>query len=83
MADASYFPEHLRAEDESEQHWTEAVDREADALFRTLSESDIRDRQLICREQTRLAFDQNKDVALLDLQRNSEALAREMMRRLG
>ncbi|UTC28673.1 hypothetical protein MARCHEWKA_01600 [Brevundimonas phage vB_BpoS-Marchewka] len=80
MADA-YFPAHLRADDESQQHWTVKVDQEADALFRTLSEADIRKRQDICRQQAKQAHEQGHDRAALDIARNEEALMREMLRR--
>ncbi|USN15897.1 hypothetical protein PAPPERLAPAPP_01550 [Brevundimonas phage vB_BpoS-Papperlapapp] len=76
-----YFPAHLRADDESQQHWTVKVDQEADALFRTLSEADIRKRQDICRQQAKQAHEQGHDRAALDIARNEEALMREMLRR--
>ncbi|USN14394.1 hypothetical protein KABACHOK_05810 [Brevundimonas phage vB_BpoS-Kabachok] len=76
-----YFPAHLQSEDESQQKWTAKVDQEADALFRTLSEADIRKRQDICRQQAKLAYEQGHDRAALDIARNEEALMREMLRR--
>lgn len=76
-----YFPAHLRADDETAQHWTEQVDREADTLFRTLTEADIRKRQDICQAQAKLAFEQKHDRAALDIARQDEALMREMLRR--
>lgn len=79
---SDYFPEFLRCDDESQQHWTEETDREAIALFDSLSEKAIRDRQSITKDQIAMAFEQNNDRALLDLQRQFEALAQAMMRRL-
>lgn len=76
-----YFPPHLRADDESEQHWTVKVDQEADALFRTLDEADIRRRQAICEAQAKSAFDQKNERASLDIARQADALMREMLRR--
>lgn len=76
-----YFPPHLRAEDESQQHWTVKVDQDADALFRTLSEAEIRRRQGICEAQARSAFEQQNERASLDIARQSDALMREMLRR--
>lgn len=76
-----YFPAHLRADDESEQHWTVKVDQEADALFRTLSEADIRKRQDLCKAQAQAAHEKGNDRAALDLARQDEALMREMLRR--
>lgn len=76
-----YFPAHLQADDETAQHWTEAADREADALFRTLSDKDIRKRQDLCKAQARLAFEKKNGRAMLDLARQDEALMREMLRR--
>lgn len=78
---ADYFPAHLRSDDEAAQHWTEQVDREADALFRTLPEKEIRRRQDICKAQARLAHEQKNDRAALDIARQDEALMREMLRR--
>lgn len=79
---SGYFPEHLRSEDESQQHWTEKVDLEAHALFDTLTESDIRSRQRITRDQIDMAVKQKNHRALLDLQRQDDALWRAMMRRV-
>lgn len=79
----AYFPKHLCSDDESLQHWTEKVDREAIELFDTLSEKEIRTRQSITREQITAAFKQNNVRALLDLQRQEEALGQAMLRRLG
>lgn len=79
---SDYFPEHLRSDDESLQHWTEKIDREAIELFDTLTEEEIRTRQNITREQITAAFKQNNVRALIDLQRQDEALFQAMMRRL-
>lgn len=76
-----YFPKHLRAADETAQHWTEKEDREADALFRTLTEKEIRKRQDLCKAQARLAFEKQNERAMLDIARQDDALMREMLRR--
>lgn len=80
MSDA-YFPAHLRAADETQQHWTVKVDQEADALFRTLPEAEIRRRQDICQAQARTAYEQKNERASLDIARQDAALMREMLRR--
>lgn len=76
-----YFPPSLRSEDEAAQHWTVKADQEADALFRTLSDAEIRNRQDICKAQATLAYEQGHARAALDIARNEEALMREMLRR--
>lgn len=76
-----YFPAHLASDDEAAQKWTETVDREADALFRTLSEAEIRRRQDICKDQARRAFEQKHERASIDIARQENALMREMLRR--
>jgi hypothetical protein len=63
-------------------HWTDDTDAEADAYFATLSESEIRRRQDICREQQRTAFERRNTNALADLQRMDDALARAMFAKL-
>mgnify|MGYP000321263279 CR=1 FL=1 len=77
----SYFPAHLRSENEDEQNWTVTVDMEADAQFRTLSEAEIRRRQDICKDQARRAFAQKHERASIDIARQEDALMREMLRR--
>lgn len=62
-------------------HWTEKTDREADALFRTLSVAEIRRRQDLADQQIRLAYTQRNTDALTDLNAMRDALSREMMRR--
>jgi hypothetical protein len=58
------------------------VDVAADALFRTLSVEEIRERQDICRIQVGWAVERNADEdALADLQAMEDALFREMLRR--
>lgn len=79
---SDYFPEFLRSDDESQQHWTKQTDREAHELFDTLPEAEIRKRQHITREQMTRAFEQKNERAMLDLQRQDDALAQAMMRRL-
>lgn len=79
---SDYFPEHLRSDDESRQRWTEQTDLEAAQLFDTLSDKEIRSRQGITRDQIKIAFEKKNDCALLDLQRQDDALWRAMMRRL-
>ncbi|KXO91067.1 Uncharacterised protein (plasmid) [Tsukamurella tyrosinosolvens] len=79
---SEYFPEFLRSEDETKQHWTERVDREAVTFFDSLPDREIRIRQDITEQQITMAFEQGKDHALLDLQRQDEALRLAMMRRL-
>lgn len=76
-----YFPPHLRSDDESGQKWTVKVDQEADTLFRTLDEAEIRRRQAICEAQAKSAFDQQNERASIDIARQADALMREMLRR--
>lgn len=83
-APQAYFPAHLRAPraaDEAQQQWTVKVDQEADALFRTLPEAEIRRRQDICQAQARTAYEQKNERASLDIARQEQALMREMLRR--
>ena len=63
--------------------WTDATDTEADVLFRTLTEHEIRTRQDLCSQQIRMAYDQRNADAMTNLHRMEDALQREMMRRLN
>jgi hypothetical protein len=62
--------------------WTDDTDKEADQFFATLSESEVRRRQDLCRQQIRLAFEQRNEDALADLDRMRDALTRTMLTRL-
>lgn len=62
--------------------WTDEVDREADEFFATLSDAEIRRRQDLCVQQTRMAYDQRNADALHDLHRMGDALTRAMLTRL-
>jgi hypothetical protein len=61
--------------------WTAETDREADELFPTLTTTEIRRRQDLCRQQTALAYEARNEDALLDLQAMADALTREMFGR--
>jgi len=62
-------------------HWTEAVDAEADVFFRTLTVAEIRRRQDLCSQQQRTAYEARNIHATLALQGMENALTREMLRR--
>jgi hypothetical protein len=62
-------------------HWTAETDREAAALFKTLSTPEIRWRQDLAAQQIRIAYERRDDRALSDLRSMEDALAAEMMRR--
>lgn len=64
-------------------NWTPEVDAEADQFFRTLSIAELRKRQDLATQQTRIAFDQRNDNALIDLQAMHDALTREVARRIA
>lgn len=64
-------------------HWDDRTDAEADALFATFSESEIRWRQDLCRAQIVTAHRARNDDALADLRRMEDALQRAMFARLA
>lgn len=61
--------------------WDDATDAEADVLFATYDEREIRRRQHLCREQMRLAGLAHDTQALANLQRMDDALMRAMLAR--
>ena len=71
----------------SRAHWTDETDREADVLFRTFSDAEIRRRQDLAGQQLARAsalYDRNPGwygIAVANLQRMQDALTREMLRR--
>lgn len=62
--------------------WTPETDQEADTLYRTFTEPQIRMRQDLCAQQIVMAHKQGNTDALLDLRAMEDALGREMLRRL-